>query len=74
MPFADFRVVSDRKEELPWQMVSKRPETGEEAVAGRMSNLSTTASGDTWAELLVEAKGDGVNALRIVTPETGYIR
>jgi hypothetical protein len=74
IPFADFRVVSDRKEELPWQMVSKRPETGEEAVAGRMSNLSTTASGDTWAELLVEAKGDGVNALRIVTPETGYIR
>lgn len=73
-PFADFRVVSDRKEELPWQIVSKRPETGEEAVAGRMSNLSTTASGDTWAELFVDAKGGGVNALQIVSPETGYIR
>jgi hypothetical protein len=73
-PFADFRVVTDRKEELPWQMVSKRPETGEEAIACRMNNLSTDAHGDSWAELFVDAKGGSVNALQIVTPDTGYIR
>ena len=73
-PFADFRVVTDQKEELPWQMVSKRPETGEEAIACRMNNLSTEAHGDSWAELLVDAKGGGVNALQIITSDAGYIR
>jgi hypothetical protein len=73
-PFADFRVVTDRKEELPWQMVSKRPDTGEEAVAGRIRNLSTDAHGDTRAEFIVEANDLSVNALRIITPDTGYIR
>jgi hypothetical protein len=73
-PFADLRVVSDRKEEIPWQIVSKRPETRQETIAFRMKNLSTTENGDTWVEFLVDEQEPGVNALQIVTPETDYMR
>ncbi len=73
-PFADLRVVTSRKEEIPWQIVSKRPDTRQEVVELRMSNLSLTANGDTWAEFLVDAKGAAVNAVQIITPDTSYIR
>ncbi|UWX58467.1 DUF3999 domain-containing protein [Chlorobaculum sp. MV4-Y] len=73
-PFADLRVVNSRKEEIPWQIVSKRPDTRQEVVGCRMSNLSLTANGDTWAEFLVDVNGAAVNAVRIITPDTSYIR
>lgn len=74
IPFADLRVVTDRKEEIPWQIVSMRPEMRLEVVGCRMRNLSTTANGDTWAELLVDANGVAANAMQIISPDTNYIR
>jgi|GEM_PF-2174083 len=73
-PFADFRVVTDRKEEVPWQIISKRPESRQEVIAFQMRNLSTTENGDTWAEFLVDENGTAVNTLQIISPDTNYIR
>ena len=41
-PFADLRVVTDLKEEVPWQIVSRRPEKRQEAMPHQMRNLSRT--------------------------------
>lgn len=74
VPFADLRVVSDRKEEIPYQIVSKKPGVVEEEVACQMRNLSTTDKGDTWVELTLDQVGKGVNALQIMTSTTNYMR
>ncbi|MBN1278868.1 MAG: hypothetical protein JW989_03680, partial [Chlorobiaceae bacterium] len=42
MPFADFRVVTDRREEVPWHIVSRKQERREEEIGCRMENVSTT--------------------------------
>lgn len=72
--FADFRVVNDRKEEVPWQIVTKRPEKRREEVPVRMLNLSRTESGETWLELVVEKPESQVNGVEIITPDTDFSR
>ncbi|NTW82448.1 MAG: DUF3999 domain-containing protein [Chlorobiaceae bacterium] len=74
VPFADFRVVSDRREEIPCRVVSKRPVKRITEIPHEMLNLSTTAKGETWAEIQLKEKGAMVNALQLVTPDTDYIR
>jgi hypothetical protein len=72
-PFADFRLVTDRKEEVPWEIVVKRPEKREEEVPARMRNLSRTEKGETWLELLLQGQSP-VNAVEIATPDTDFSR
>ncbi len=74
VPFADLRVVSDRKEEIPYQIVSKKPVVVEEEFSSQMRNLSTTDKGDTWVELTVDQMGKKVNALQIMTSTVNYMR
>ncbi|MCE5264068.1 MAG: DUF3999 domain-containing protein [Deltaproteobacteria bacterium] len=73
-PFADFRVVTDLKEELPCQIVSRKPEKREIALPHRMENLSLTPKGETWLELRMEQPGTRFNAVEIVTPDTDFSR
>lgn len=74
IPFADLRVVSDRKEEVPWQIVSRRPEQRREELPVQMRNLSRTEKGETWLELLVDKQEARVNAVEIITPDTDFSR
>lgn len=73
-PFADLRVVTDRKEEIPWQIVLRRPEKRREEILSQMRNLSLTENGETWLELLVEKQEARVNAVEIITPDTDFSR
>ncbi len=74
IPFADLRVVTERKEELPWQVVSKRPEKREEEIPAQMSNLSLTGNNETWLELLPGKQDVRANAVEIITPDTDFSR
>lgn len=74
VPFADFRIVSDRKEEIPCQIIAKRPEKREVEIPHEMLNLSITPEGASWVEFLITEKNAMVNALQLVTPDTDYIR
>ena len=74
MPFADLRVVTDRKEEVPWQIMAKRPEKREEEIPAQMSNLSLTGNNETWLELLPGKQGARANAVEIITADTDFSR
>lgn len=73
-PFADLRVVTDRKEEVPWQIIPRRPEQQKEEVPARMLNLSRTETGDTWLELLIEKQDARVNGVEVITSDTDFSR
>lgn len=73
-PFADLRVVTNRKEEVAWQIVTRRPEKIQEEIPHRMQNVSITEKGETWLELLIDKQGTTANAIDIVTPDTDFIR
>jgi|WetSurMetagenome_2_1015567.scaffolds.fasta_scaffold16512_2 hypothetical protein len=73
-PFADLRVMTDRKSEVPWQVISRRPERHEEEIPHRMQNLSLTEKGESWLELLVEREGAVVNAVEVITPDSDFSR
>jgi hypothetical protein len=73
-PFADLRVVTDLKEEVAWQVVSRRPEKRQEAIPHRMQNLSRTEKGETWLEILMDKPGDRFNAVEIITSDTDFSR
>ncbi|MFA7062036.1 MAG: hypothetical protein WC156_14610 [Pedobacter sp.] len=47
IPFADLRIVTEKKEEVPWQIVSRRPEKLKEELHAQMRNLSRTEKGET---------------------------
>ena len=72
-PFADFRVVTDKKEEVAWQIVEKRPQKHQEEIPHQIQNLSLNDEGETWLELLLE-KQAVVDAVEIVTPDTDFSR
>lgn len=74
MPFADLRVVTDRREEIPWQIVLRRPEKRQEKLPAQMRNLSRTENGETWLEILVEKQDPRMNAVEIITPDTDFSR
>ncbi|MEN6375866.1 MAG: DUF3999 family protein [Smithella sp.] len=73
-PFADLRVVTERKEEVAWQIVERRPKKQQEEIPHQISNLSLTEKGETWLELLVDKPGAGVNAVDVITPDTDFSR
>jgi len=73
-PFADVRVVTERKEEVPWQIVMRKPERQKTEVPARVRNLSTTGEGDTWLELLTGGHQDRLNAVEIMTSDTDFSR
>lgn len=73
-PFSDLRVVTERKEEVPWQIVLRRPERQNKEVPARMQNLSTTGEGETWLELLVDGHQDRLDAVEIITSDTDFSR
>jgi hypothetical protein len=73
-PFSDLRVMTDRKEEVPWQVVSRSPEKREEEMPLQMLNLSLTGKGETWLELLINREGAGINAVEIITPDSDFSR
>jgi len=71
-PFADLRVVTDRKEEVAWQIIEKRHRKQQEEIPHQMQNLSLTEKGETWLELLIDKPGITVNAVEIITPNTDF--
>ena len=73
-PFADLRVMTDRKTQVPWHIISRRPEKREEEIPHMMRNLSLTEKGETWLELQVERAGASVNAVEVITPDTDFSR
>jgi hypothetical protein len=73
-PFADLRVVTDRKEEVPWQIVPRRPQRRQVEIPHMLLNLSRTGNGDTWLELRVEKQDRSVNAVEIITPDSDFTR
>jgi hypothetical protein len=73
-PFSDLRVVTERKEEIPWQIIEKRPRKQQEEVPHRVQNLSLTEKGETWLELLIDKQGAIVNAVDVITPNTDFSR
>ena len=73
-PFADLRIVTEQKEEVPWQIVSRKPEKLKEELHVEMRNLSQTEKGETWLELLIDKQSARINAVEIVTPDTDFSR
>jgi hypothetical protein len=73
-PFADIRVVTDRGEEIPWQIVARRPEKRIDELPARMGNLSHSRAGETWLELLLEKRQIHANAVEILTPDADFSR
>ena len=73
-PLADLRLVTDRKEEVPWQIISRRPEKLKEELHAQMLNLSRTEKGETWLELSIDKQQTRVNAVEIITSDTDFSR
>lgn len=73
-PFADLRVVTDEREQVPWQIILLRPEKQQEEIPAQMRNLSRTEHDETWLELLIEKKDAHINAVEIITPDTDFSR
>lgn len=73
-PFADLRVVTDRKEEVPWQIIPRKPGKQKEEVPAQVRNLSSTGTGETWLEMLIGKQEPRVNAVEIITSDTDFSR
>ena len=73
-PLADLRVMTDRKEETPWQMVVQRPHKQPRELPARTRNLSLTPEGETWVELQIEAQPSRSNLLEVITPDSNFSR
>lgn len=73
-PFADVRIMTDRKTEVPYQIVTLRPEQRKEELPAQIRNLSRTEAGDTWLELLIDRQDPQVSAVEIITPDTDFSR
>jgi len=74
VPFADLRIVTDLKEEVPWQIIPRRRQAREEEIPHLMQNLSLNEQGDTWLELLMDKPQNGINAVDVITPNTDFTR
>lgn len=74
IPFADLRIVTEKKEDVPWQIISRRPEKLKEELQAQMRNLSRTEKGETWLELLIDKQPARVNAVEIITSDTDFSR
>ena len=73
-PFADVRVLTDMKEEVPCQIVARRPEQRKEEVPAQLRNLSLTGNGETWLELLIDRPDARANSVEVITPDADFSR
>ena len=73
-PLADLRVMTDRKEETPWQMVVQRPEKQSRELAAESRNLSQTSEGETWVELQIGTQPSRSNMIEVITPDSNFSR
>jgi len=73
-PFSDLRVINDRKEEIPWQIIQQRPENVERELPARERNRSRTSAGESWVELLLEPGKQLSGAVEILTSDINFSR
>jgi hypothetical protein len=73
-PFSDLRLMTDRKEEVTYQIVARRPEQRNEELKVQMRNLSVTEKGETWLELLLDRQEARASAVEINTPDSDFSR
>jgi len=73
-PFSDLRLMTDRKEEVTYQIVARRPEQRKEELKVQMRNLSVTEQGETWLELLLDRQEARASAVEINTPDLDFSR
>lgn len=73
-PFAALRVVTEGRQEVPWQIISKRPLRQTEAVPATLKNLSRTEKGETWLELRLDKQDARVTSLEVITAERDFSR
>ena len=73
-PFADVRVMTGMKEEVPCQIVARRPEQRKEEVPAQLRNLSLTGNGETWLELLIDRPDARSSAVEVITPDADFSR
>jgi len=71
-PFADLRIVTDDRTEVPYQVVTREPETRMEELEAKLLNLSEQGASETYFELLVEKTPIVYNTMEIVTGETNF--
>lgn len=73
-PFADVRVMTDRKAEVTYQIVARRPQQRKDELQAELSNLSVTGNGDTWLELLIDRRDARISAVEVITPDADFSR
>jgi hypothetical protein len=73
-PFCDLRILTDRKEEVTYQIVARRPEQHTAALPAQLRNLSITGQGETWLELLLDRQDARASAVDIRTPDLDFSR
>jgi hypothetical protein len=73
-PLADLRVMTDRKEETPWQMVVQRPDKQPRVLSSQSRNLSQTSDGETWVELQIETQPSKSDMIEVITPDSNFSR
>jgi hypothetical protein len=73
-PLADLRVMTDRKEETPWQILVQRPEKKPRELSARTRNLSQMPGGETWVELQIDQKSSRSDMIEVVTTDNNFSR
>jgi len=73
-PFSDLRVLNDRKEEIPWQIIQKRPEKVERELPATERNRSRTPAGESWVELVLAPGKQLSGVVEILTADTNFSR
>lgn len=73
-PFSDLRVLNDRKEEIPWQIIQKRPEKVERELPATERNRSRTSAGESWVELVLAPGKQLSGAVEILTADINFSR
>lgn len=73
-PLADLRVMTDRKEETPWQIIIQRPEKQPRELPVQTRNLSETPGGETWVELQIEPQPTRSDTVEVITPDSNFSR
>ena len=71
-PFSDIRVITEGKVEVPYQIITRSPETKTEELNARMLNLSYSKQKEIYLTGLIESKSAIYNAVDIVSDETNF--
>jgi hypothetical protein len=73
-PFSDLRLMTDRKEEVTYQIVARRPEQRQEELKVQMRNLSVTEKGETWLELVLDRQEARASSVEVDTSDSDFSR